>query len=73
MYGDRLRLTNLAVLLAFAVGAELAGVMGALVALPIAAIYPTIERLWLRDAFGDEVVEEHEAITTEQRHRRRAS
>ena len=44
VYGDRLRLSNLAVLLAFAIGAELAGVMGALVALPVAAVYPTIER-----------------------------
>jgi predicted PurR-regulated permease PerM len=62
VYGNRLRLSNLAVLIAFAVGAELAGVAGALIALPVAAVYPTIERLWLRDAFGDEVVEEHQAI-----------
>jgi predicted PurR-regulated permease PerM len=72
VYGDRLRLSNLAVLLAFAVGAELAGVMGALVALPVAAVYPTVERLWLRDTFGDDVVEEHEAISNEPP-RRRAS
>lgn len=62
VYGNRLRLTNLAVLLAFAVGAELGGVMGALVALPIAAVYPTVERLWLRGEFGEDVVEAHEAI-----------
>jgi predicted PurR-regulated permease PerM len=71
VYGDRLRLSNLAVLLAFAVGAELAGVAGALIALPVAAIYPTIERLWLRNAFGDDVVEAHEAVT--RKTRRRAS
>ena len=35
-------------LVAFAIGAELAGIAGALVALPLAAIYPTIEKLWLR-------------------------
>jgi predicted PurR-regulated permease PerM len=69
VYAGRLRLSNLAVLLALAVGAELAGVMGALVALPVAAVYPTIERLWLREAFGDEVIEEHRAITAD--HRRR--
>ena len=67
VYGHRLRLSNLAVLSAFAVGAELGGVMGAMVALPIAAVYPTIERLWLRDALGNEVVDEHEAIATDSR------
>jgi len=69
VYAGRLRLSNLAVLLALAVGAELAGVMGALVALPVAAVYPTIERLWLREAFGDEVIEEHRAITADHRPR----
>ena len=73
IYGDRLRLTNLAVLIAFAIGAELAGVVGALVALPVAAVYPTIERLWLRDTFGDDVIEEHEAIAADEQPRRRAS
>ena len=34
---------RLPVILAFAVGAELGGVIGALIALPFAAIYPAIE------------------------------
>jgi len=72
VYGNRLRLSNLAVLLAFAVGAQLGGVMGALVALPVAAIYPTVERLWLRETFGSDVIEEHQAITADGR-RQRAS
>jgi predicted PurR-regulated permease PerM len=67
IYGGRLRLSNVAVLVAFAIGAELGGVVGALLAMPIAATYPTIERLWLRDQLGDDVVAEHEAV------RRRAS
>ncbi len=67
IYGGRLRLSNLAVLLAFAVGAELGGVVGALLAMPIAATYPVIEKLWLRGSLGDDVVSEHEAV------RRRAS
>jgi predicted PurR-regulated permease PerM len=67
IYGGRLRLSNVAVLLAFAVGAELGGVVGALLAMPIAATYPTIEKLWLRGPLGDDVVAEHEAV------RRRAS
>ena len=67
IYGGRLRLSNVAVLVAFAIGAELGGVVGALLAMPIAATYPTIEKLWLRDQLGDDVVAEHEAV------RRRAS
>jgi len=33
----------------------------------IAATYPAIEKLWLRDTLGDNVVAEHQAV------RRRAS
>jgi predicted PurR-regulated permease PerM len=65
VYGDRLRLSNLAVVLAFAVGAELAGVVGALLALPIAAAYPAIEQIWLREPLGDQVVDEHAEIQAE--------
>jgi predicted PurR-regulated permease PerM len=38
-----------AVLVAFAIGAEFGGMVGALLAMPIAATYPTIEKLWLRE------------------------
>ena len=62
VYGDRLKLSNLAVILAFAVGAELAGVIGALIALPLAAIYPSIERIWLRAQVGEDTVREHRVI-----------
>lgn len=61
-YGTRLNLSNLAVIIAFAVGAQVAGVIGALIALPIAAIYPTIERLWLRQQLSETTVVEHEAL-----------
>jgi predicted PurR-regulated permease PerM len=50
VYGDRLRLSKVAVLLSFAIGAQLAGVIGAVLALPFAATFPVIERLWLRRA-----------------------
>ena len=62
MYGSRLQLSNVAVLIAFAVGAELGGVAGALLALPIAAVYPAVERSWLRGFFGEDVVREHERL-----------
>jgi predicted PurR-regulated permease PerM len=64
-YGDRMKLSNLAVILAFVVGAQVAGVIGALIALPLAALYPPIERIWLRDQLGDEVIEEHQALEQE--------
>jgi predicted PurR-regulated permease PerM len=63
-YGRRLRLSDLAVILAFVIGAELAGVIGALIALPIAALYPTIERIWLREQLPRETVAEHRALSS---------
>jgi predicted PurR-regulated permease PerM len=62
VYGDRLKLSNIAVVLAFAVGAELGGVVGALIALPLAAAYPAVERIWLRHELGDDLVREHRAL-----------
>jgi len=64
-YGRRLRLSDLAVILAFVAGAELAGVIGALIALPIAALYPTVERIWLRDQLPKETVSEHRALSSQ--------
>jgi predicted PurR-regulated permease PerM len=66
VYGDQLELSNVAVVIAFAVGAELAGVVGALIALPLAAVYPAIERIWLREELHD-TVEEHRAIEQERK------
>jgi predicted PurR-regulated permease PerM len=62
VYGEQLELSNVAVVLAFAVGAELAGVVGALIALPVAAAYPAIERIWLRQRLAEDVVVKHRAI-----------
>jgi len=61
-YGDRLKLSNVAVILAFVAGAEIAGVIGALIALPVAAIYPAIEQIWLREKLPNETVREHKEI-----------
>jgi predicted PurR-regulated permease PerM len=58
-YGSRMKMSDIAVLLAFAAGAELGGVIGALIALPLAAAYPTVERMWLRRKLPEETVEEH--------------
>jgi predicted PurR-regulated permease PerM len=68
VYGNQLRLSSLAVILAFAIGAELGGVIGALVALPIAAMYPTIENLWLADRLAPEVTADHRRIEHTKEH-----
>ena len=68
VYGNQMRLSSLAVILAFAVGAELGGVVGALVALPIAAMYPAIESLWLADRLGPGVARDHRRIEQSEEH-----
>ena len=65
VYGGQLRLSNLAVLLAFAVGAELGGIVGALLALPVAAMYPVVEDIWLGKYLGRHAVETHKRLERE--------
>jgi predicted PurR-regulated permease PerM len=68
VYGHELRLSDLAVIGAFAVGAELGGVVGALVALPLAAVYPVVEQEWLVDRLGRDVVDDHRRIEQTKEH-----
>ena len=68
VYGHAMRLSSLAVLAAFAVGAELAGVVGALIALPIAAMYPPLEKIWLRERLDADAVADHERIERTDEH-----
>ena len=62
VYGNRLRLSTLTVLVSCLAGALLAGVTGAIAILPIVASYPIIERIWLRPLLEPDTVEKHEAI-----------
>ena len=62
VYGREMQLSDIAVIIAFLIGAELGGVLGALVALPIAAIYPVVERVWLRDSRRADLPETHARI-----------
>jgi predicted PurR-regulated permease PerM len=62
VYGGRLKLSNLAVILAFAAGAEIGGVAGALLALPVAALYPVVERVWLAQYLNRDAVETHQRM-----------
>jgi putative heme transporter len=59
VYGRRLRLSPLVVLIALIVGGSLYGVLGAVLILPIFAAYPIIEKIWLTDYLSDEVVADH--------------
>ncbi len=63
VFGHEMELSKLAVVIAVIVGAELGGVMGAMLALPIAAIYPPIERIWLRDRLSSDTVDIHKRLS----------
>jgi predicted PurR-regulated permease PerM len=59
IYGRRLRLSPLVVLIALMVGGSLYGVLGAVLILPLFAAYPAIEKIWLGEYLSDEVVADH--------------
>lgn len=59
VYGKKMKLSTLVVLLSFLVAGTLAGISGAILVLPVVAAYPVVERIWLRRYLGDEVVETH--------------
>lgn len=63
VYGSELRLSDLAVIASFLVGAELGGVLGALIALPVAAIYPIVERIWRVPR--EDVADAHERLASQ--------
>jgi predicted PurR-regulated permease PerM len=46
VYRNALQMSSFGVLLAVAIGAQLLGIIGALIALPIAAAIPVVERIW---------------------------
>lgn len=62
LYGNRLRLSTLTVLLAILGGGTLGGIPGAVLALPLVAAYPVIEKHWLDDWLHPDVVEDHSAL-----------
>lgn len=59
VYGRRLRVSPLVVLIALIVGGSLYGVLGAVLILPLFAAYPIIEKIWLGEYLSDEVVADH--------------
>ena len=65
VYGRHLKVSRVAVLLGLAVGAALGGIIGALLALPVVAAYPIIERIWLKESLGKNVLAEHARLEHE--------
>lgn len=62
IYGRQLRLSTLTVLVSLIVGGTLFGVIGAILALPIVAAYPIVERRWLGGYLGRDTIEDHAAL-----------
>jgi predicted PurR-regulated permease PerM len=72
IYGKRLRVSTLTVLLGLLAGALLAGIPGALAALPVIASYAAIERIWLKPFLRDGVSEKHDLLNDQVFGERRA-
>ena len=64
--GNRLRLSTLTVLVSCMAAALVAGVVGAIVILPVVASYPIIERIWLKRQFEADTVTKHAQIDAEE-------
>ena len=62
IWGKEMRVSTLTVLLGITIGATLQGPIGAVLALPIAAAYPIVERIWLREHLPSGTVERHEEL-----------
>lgn len=65
VYGDRLKLSTLTVLLSCMAGWMLAGVIGAIAILPVVASYPVIEKLWFSRHLEPDTISEHDRIEEE--------
>jgi len=59
IYGNRLKVSGLVVLLALIVASTVGGVLGAIAILPIVASYPVIERIWLKKHVGNATITKH--------------
>jgi predicted PurR-regulated permease PerM len=62
IYGNKLKISGLSVLLALLVGGRLQGIIGAVLVLPLVAAYPIVERHWLRGYLSARVLTDHKAL-----------
>ncbi len=62
IYGSKLKMSTLSALLALLVGAKLQGIVGIVLALPLVAAYPIVERHWLPGYLQARVLTDHTAL-----------
>ncbi len=62
VYGRAMQLSTLAVLLTISFGGMIYGPVGAVLILPLAAVYPSIERIWLRRSLAPDTISKHDAM-----------
>jgi putative heme transporter len=68
VYGRELQLSDLAVITALLIGGTLGGVLGALIALPVSAVYPSVERIWFDGPSDTDTADEHRRIQAQPEH-----
>jgi predicted PurR-regulated permease PerM len=66
VYGNRLRLSTLTVLISCLAAGMIAGVIGIIIVLPAVASYPVLERYWLRPHLEPDTVQKHVAIDAQE-------
>lgn len=62
VYGNKLKISTLSVLLALLIGGKLQGIIGAVLVLPLVAAYPIVERHWLSGYLSARVLTDHKAL-----------
>lgn len=62
IYGNKLKISGLSVLLALLVGGKLQGIIGIVLVLPLVAAYPIVERHWLSGYLANRVLTDHKAL-----------
>jgi predicted PurR-regulated permease PerM len=65
VYGNRLRLSTLTVLISCLAAGLVAGVVGVIIVLPLVACYPIVERIWLRQYLERDTVKRHDELDAE--------
>ena len=66
VYGNRLKISTLTVLVACLAAGLVAGVVGVILILPVVASYPILERIWLEPYLQRGTVEKHARLTAEE-------
>ena len=65
VYGRQMEISTLTVMLCITIGGVLMGPIGAILLLPVAAAYPAIEHIWLRQHLPEETVPRHDAMKSD--------